>query len=79
MVPIPGTTKLSLLDKNIAAAAVEFTPGDLRHIDAAAAQISRGRAYAELEAPTPDRSVCGKDVYEHLIRRKGRANDRRGL
>ena len=39
IVPIPGTTKLGRLDENIAAAAIELAPDDIRHIDAAAAQI----------------------------------------
>jgi aryl-alcohol dehydrogenase-like predicted oxidoreductase len=33
IVPIPGTTKLHRLEENIAAAAVELTPDDLREID----------------------------------------------
>jgi aryl-alcohol dehydrogenase-like predicted oxidoreductase len=40
IVPIPGTTKLHRLDENIGAAALELTPDDLRHIDAAASQIA---------------------------------------
>jgi aryl-alcohol dehydrogenase-like predicted oxidoreductase len=51
IVPIPGTTKLSRLDENIAAAAIELTSGDLRHIDAAAAQITvEGDRYPQAEA-----------------------------
>src|SRR5215831_2347191 len=40
MVPIPGTTKLVRLEENLGAAAIELTPGDLREIDSAAAQIA---------------------------------------
>ncbi|HEY0832247.1 MAG TPA: aldo/keto reductase [Candidatus Dormibacteraeota bacterium] len=39
IVPIPGTTKLSRLEANIAAAAIELTHDDLRHLDSAASQI----------------------------------------
>ena len=37
--PIPGTTKLSRLEENIGAAAVELTPDDLSEIQAAASKI----------------------------------------
>jgi len=48
MVPIPGTTKLHRLDENIGAISVELTPGDLRDIDVAAAQIAvHGARYPE--------------------------------
>lgn len=48
IVPIPGTTKLARLEENIAAAAVELTPGDLREIDSAAAKIAvAGERYPE--------------------------------
>jgi len=40
IVPIPGTTKLNRLEENIAAAAIELTPDDLRSIHAAASQIT---------------------------------------
>ncbi len=40
IVPIPGTTKLSRLEENIAAAALELTPDDLRRIEDAAAKIT---------------------------------------
>src|SRR5262252_6838632 len=36
IVPIPGTTKLSRLEENIGAAAIELRPDDLREIDSAA-------------------------------------------
>lgn len=39
IVPIPGTTKLSRLEENIAAATIALTPDDLRHIEEAAAKI----------------------------------------
>ena len=48
MAPIPGTTKLNRLDENIGALSVELTPGDLRDIDVAAAQIAvHGARYPE--------------------------------
>ena len=37
IVPIPGTTKLSRLDENFSAAAVELSPDDLQQIEAAVA------------------------------------------
>ena len=40
VVPIPGTTKLSRLEENIGAAAIELTPNDLRHIEDAASRIT---------------------------------------
>jgi aryl-alcohol dehydrogenase-like predicted oxidoreductase len=54
IVPIPGTTKLSRLEENIAAADVELTPADLREIEDAAAKIAvEGNRYPErLEAMT---------------------------
>jgi aryl-alcohol dehydrogenase-like predicted oxidoreductase len=56
IVPIPGTTKLSRLDENIAAAAIELTPDDLRHIDAAAAKITvEGDRYPQAEAERTQR------------------------
>jgi aryl-alcohol dehydrogenase-like predicted oxidoreductase len=56
IVPIPGTTKLSRLDENIGAVAIELTPADLRHIDAAAAQITvEGDRYPQAEA---ERAQC---------------------
>jgi aryl-alcohol dehydrogenase-like predicted oxidoreductase len=48
IVPIPGTTKLQRLEENIGAAAVEFTPDDLRDIDFAASKITvQGARYPE--------------------------------
>jgi len=48
IVPIPGTTKLDRLEENIGATSVELTAGDLRDIDAAAAQITvHGARYPE--------------------------------
>ena len=48
IVPIPGTRKLERLEENIAAAAVELTPDDLREIDAAASRITvQGARYPE--------------------------------
>ncbi len=40
IVPIPGSRKLARLEENIAAAAVELTPGDLQEIAAALAGIT---------------------------------------
>jgi aryl-alcohol dehydrogenase-like predicted oxidoreductase len=48
IVPIPGTTKLTRLEENIGAAAVELTPDDLREIDRAASRIEiQGARYPE--------------------------------
>ena len=48
IVPIPGTTKLHRLEENLAAAAIELTPDDLRQIDQAAAKIPvQGERYPE--------------------------------
>ena len=45
IVPIPGTTKLSRLDENIGAVALELTPADLSEIDRGAAEFPyKGRA-----------------------------------
>jgi aryl-alcohol dehydrogenase-like predicted oxidoreductase len=56
IVPIPGTTKLSRLEENIAAAAIELTPEDLRHIEEAAAQITvQGDRYPRAEAERTQR------------------------
>jgi aryl-alcohol dehydrogenase-like predicted oxidoreductase len=56
IVPIPGTTNLGRLEENIGAAAIELTPDDLRHIDAAAAQITiEGDRYPQAEAERTQR------------------------
>ena len=48
IVPIPGTTKLSRLDENNGAAAIQLTAGDLREITDAASQIAvQGERYPE--------------------------------
>jgi aryl-alcohol dehydrogenase-like predicted oxidoreductase len=48
IVPIPGTTKLSRLEENIGATAIELTPEDLSRIDAAASKIKiEGARYPE--------------------------------
>jgi aryl-alcohol dehydrogenase-like predicted oxidoreductase len=48
IVPIPGTTKLSRLEENIGAAAVELMADDLREIEDAAAKITvQGARYPE--------------------------------
>ncbi len=48
IVPIPGTTKVSRLEENIGAVAVELTADDLREIDNAASQITvKGARYPE--------------------------------
>ena len=48
IVPIPGTTKLGRLEENVAAAAVDLTPDDLRDIDARASAIAvQGARYPE--------------------------------
>jgi aryl-alcohol dehydrogenase-like predicted oxidoreductase len=40
IVPIPGTTKLERLNKNLGAAKIQLTPDDLREIDSAASKIT---------------------------------------
>jgi len=54
IVPIPGTTKLTRLDENLAAVEVELTPDDLGEIERAAARITiQGDRYPqELERRT---------------------------
>ena len=48
IVPIPGTTKLSRLEENIGAVAVELRPDDIRDIDSAASKITvQGERYPE--------------------------------
>jgi aryl-alcohol dehydrogenase-like predicted oxidoreductase len=48
IVPIPGTRKLEHLDENTGAVDVELTPGDLRDIESAAAEITvQGERYPE--------------------------------
>jgi len=48
IVPIPGTTKVSRLEENLGAAAVELSPADLRDIENAAASITvQGARYPE--------------------------------
>ena len=48
IVPIPGTTKISRLEENLGAAALELTADDLREIDAAASAIAvQGARYPE--------------------------------
>ena len=56
IVPIPGTTKLSRLGENIAAAAIELTNEDLRRMDATAAKITvEGDRYPPAEAERTQR------------------------
>jgi aryl-alcohol dehydrogenase-like predicted oxidoreductase len=48
IVPIPGTTKLTRLEENLASVKVELTPHDLREIDEAASKIVvQGERYPE--------------------------------
>jgi aryl-alcohol dehydrogenase-like predicted oxidoreductase len=48
IIPIPGTTKLSRLEENIGAVAVELTSGDLHDIDSTASKITiQGDRYPE--------------------------------
>jgi len=48
IVPIPGTTKLHRFEENIGAAAVELTPGEIRELENAAANIAvQGARYPE--------------------------------
>ena len=56
IVPIPGTTKLTLLDENLGAASVELTKGDLSEIAAGLSTLT----------------VHGDRYPEHLERMTGR-------
>ena len=48
MAPIPGTTKLTRLEENLAAMSVELSPDDLKEMDAAASKIKLvGERYPE--------------------------------
>jgi aryl-alcohol dehydrogenase-like predicted oxidoreductase len=48
IIPIPGTTKLSRLEENMGAVALELTPEDLREIDSITANIPvQGERYPE--------------------------------
>jgi aryl-alcohol dehydrogenase-like predicted oxidoreductase len=56
IVPIPGTTKLSRLDENIGAAAIDLKPDDLGNIDTAVVQISvQGDRYPPADAERTQR------------------------
>jgi len=56
IVPIPGTTKLSRLDENLGASAVDLSDTDLRAIDAASSRITvQGERYPEHLARMIDR------------------------
>jgi aryl-alcohol dehydrogenase-like predicted oxidoreductase len=75
IVPIPGTTKLNRLEENIAAASIELTPDDLRHIDAAARQIpvqgdryprGGGRAHGPLEPPTMNITFTAEGIERQV-------------
>ena len=56
IVPIPGTTKLSRLEENLAAADVHLTPDDLREIDEATSRIEiHGARYSEASQRMVDR------------------------
>jgi aryl-alcohol dehydrogenase-like predicted oxidoreductase len=48
IVPIPGTTKLSRIEENLGATAIELTPEDAREIDVAASRITvQGARYPD--------------------------------
>jgi aryl-alcohol dehydrogenase-like predicted oxidoreductase len=56
IVPIPGTTRLDRLDENIGAAAIDLTPEDVGHMDAAASKITiEGDRYPPAEAERAQR------------------------
>jgi aryl-alcohol dehydrogenase-like predicted oxidoreductase len=56
IVPIPGTTKLTRLDENLGAMAVELTADDLRDIDEATSRIEvQGARYSEASQRMVDR------------------------
>jgi aryl-alcohol dehydrogenase-like predicted oxidoreductase len=55
-VPIPGTTKLTRLEENLGAAALELSADDLREIEAAASRIEvQGARYSEAAQRMVDR------------------------
>jgi aryl-alcohol dehydrogenase-like predicted oxidoreductase len=54
--PIPGTTKLTRLEENLGAVAIELTPDDLREIETAASRITvLGERYSESSERMIDR------------------------
>jgi aryl-alcohol dehydrogenase-like predicted oxidoreductase len=56
IVPIPGTTRFDRLEENIAAAAIDLTTDDLRHIEEAGAKITVvGDRYPQAEAERTSR------------------------
>ncbi len=56
IVPIPGTTKLTRLEENLGAGALELSAGDLAEIEKAAAQITvQGHRYSENSEKMVDR------------------------
>lgn len=56
IVPIPGTRKLSRLEENIGAVAIELTGDDLREIESAASKITvQGARYPEQMEQMTDR------------------------
>jgi aryl-alcohol dehydrogenase-like predicted oxidoreductase len=64
IVPTPGTTKLDRLGENIAAASIELTPEDVRHIDAAASNIPvEGDRYPPAEAERSAISCNTSEVF----------------
>ena len=71
IVPIPGTTKVTRLEENIGAAAVELTASDLAEIESAAAEITvQGARYPEqIEKMTG--SKVSKEISEMEIKKGG--------
>lgn len=62
IVPIPGTTKLSRLEENIAAASVELTGEDLREINDAASHIEpEGERYAPAQL-----AMVGREAPQNI-------------
>jgi len=56
IVPIPGTTKLHRLKENLGAASIQLSPGDLRELETATANITvQGARYPEAMQRTIDR------------------------
>jgi aryl-alcohol dehydrogenase-like predicted oxidoreductase len=51
IVPIPGTTQLARLEENLAAAAIELTPDDVRALEEASSKIKlEGARYPAFHA-----------------------------
>ncbi|MEQ7873274.1 aldo/keto reductase [Sphingomonas sp. ASV193] len=63
IVPIPGTTKASRLDENIAATALDLSPGDLAKLDEGASRlVAAGERYAPAQLAMVGREATRSDA-----------------